>query len=312
MTKEVNEMKRISVKLGLIIFVTATLFSTSGAWGTELSIPAVKAKSGQSVDVPVMIDLVDNLAGVKLVMKYDTEILTFKKADKTKQTSSLMHIVNNKKPGTLVIVMAGARGIKGKKFSILSLRFEVKKGLESLTTKMKIHEIQMMSDKLKDIKCKVRIEPMTIAADSSGAKKSGQDAKEAKSGKKSGQDAQTPEKSGEDAKKDGLDTKSGKDAKKSGQDAKEAKPGEKFGQDAQAPEKFGEDAKKSGSDAKDAKSGKDVKKSGQDAKEAGQAPEKSGEDAKKSGSDAKDAEQGGENPASDQNLRKADQEAEKN
>ena len=308
MTKEVNEMKRISVKLGLIIFVTATLFSTSGAWGTELSIPAVKAKSGQSVDVPVMIDLVDNLAGVKLVMKYDTEILTFKKADKTKQTSSLMHIVNNKKPGTLVIVMAGARGIKGKKFSILSLRFEVKKGLESLTTKMKIHEIQMMSDKLKDIKCKVRIEPMTIAADSSGAKKFGQDAKEAKSGKKSGQDAQPPEKSG-DAKKDGSDTKSGKDAKKSGQDAKEAKSGEKFGKDAQTPEKFGEDAKKSDSDAK---SGKDVKKSGQDAKEAGQAPGKSGEDAKKSGSDAKDAEQGGENPASGQNLRKADQEAEKN
>ena len=267
-------MKRISVKLGLIIFVTATLFSTSGAWGTELSIPAVKAKSGQSVDVPVMIDLVDNLAGVKLVMKYDTEILTFKKADKTKHTSSLMHIVNNKKPGTLVIVMAGARGIKGKNFSILSLRFEVKKGLKSsLTTKMKLHEIQMMSDKLKDIKCKVKIEPLTIAADSSGAKKSGSEAK------------------------------SGKDVKKSGEDAREA---------GQAPEKSGEDAKKSGSDAKEAKSGKDVKKSGEDAREAGQAPEKSGEDAKKSGSDAKEAEQDGENPASDQNLRKTDQEAEKN
>ena len=52
--------------------------------------------------------------------------------------------------------MAGARGIRGKKFSVLSLRFEVRKGLESLTTQMNIHEIQMMSDKLKDIKCKDR------------------------------------------------------------------------------------------------------------------------------------------------------------
>jgi hypothetical protein len=131
--------------------------------GTELYIPALKGKSGQIIDIPIMIDKVDNLAGVKLVLKYDPKILTYKKAAKTEQTSSLMHIVNDKKPGRLIVVMAGPKGIKGKEFSIISLTFEAKKGLKSNhTTAIKITELQLMSDQLKNIKSKVRVSPITI------------------------------------------------------------------------------------------------------------------------------------------------------
>ena len=125
-------MNRTSVKsICIILSGTLAILWASAASGTELYIPALTAKSGATVEVPIKIDRVDNLAGVKLVLKYEKNILTFKKAARTKQTSSLMHIVNDKKPGILIVVMAGARGIKGKDFAILSLLFDLKKGLKS-------------------------------------------------------------------------------------------------------------------------------------------------------------------------------------
>jgi len=174
-----NQMNRIlSNLLALSVFMAFCL--TSAAFGTELSIPPFKAKPGDIIDVPLMIDAVDNLSGIKLVMNYDTEILTFKNAKKTKQTASLMHIVNSKKPGSLILVMAGAKGIQGKDFSILSLKFEVKKDLKgNRTTQIKIPEIQMMTDQLKDIKCSIRANPFTILAEGQAPEKPKEDATKA-------------------------------------------------------------------------------------------------------------------------------------
>ncbi len=163
-------MKRNLIKfMSLFVFsIVATISFSSAALGTVLYIPAVKAEPGQSFNVPVMIDHVDNLAGIKLVMKYNTDFLTFKKAVKTRNTSSLMHIVNSKNPGTLVVVMAGARGIKGKDFSIITVTFELKTDLKNKQdTKINITEVQLMSDELKDIKCGIKINPITFLAKNS-------------------------------------------------------------------------------------------------------------------------------------------------
>jgi len=147
------------VLTGLIVLLiwgyVASLW-TSPVFATEIYIPALKAKPGLSVEIPVMIDHVDNLAGVKLIMEYDCKILTFKKGERTKESNSLMHIVNDKKPGKLIVVMAGAKGIKGENFPILILTFEVEKNLTgNHTTSIKITDIQLMSDQLKEIKCSV-------------------------------------------------------------------------------------------------------------------------------------------------------------
>jgi len=136
----------------------------SSAFGAEILIPPLSARPGQSIDIPILIDEVDNLAGVKLVMTYDPKILTYKKGTKTKETDSLMHIVNDKKPGVLIVVMAGARGIRGKAFPILTLTFDVKEGLKgNHTAAISITEVQLMSDQLKDIKCTVKTSPITIS-----------------------------------------------------------------------------------------------------------------------------------------------------
>ncbi|MDM8537927.1 cohesin domain-containing protein [Desulfobacterales bacterium HSG17] len=152
----------IVIRIFTVVFILFS-FIVSNAQATELSIPALEVTAGQTVEIPVMIDKIDNLAGVKLSMEYDPEILKFKKADKTKHTSSLMHIVNDKKPGTLIIVMAGAQGIKGEKIPIIMLNFEAdKKVVEKKTTLIKIKEIQLMSDKLKDIQHTISFPGLTV------------------------------------------------------------------------------------------------------------------------------------------------------
>lgn len=158
-------MKQRSL-LGIILILSAVLsLSWSGLAGaTELRIPPLSSRSGQTIEVPILVDEVENLAGVKLVMSYDPEILVFKKGAKTKQTDSLMHVVNDKKPGQVIVVMAGARGIKGKKIPVFTLTFDVKSGLKgNHTTRIAVTEAQLMSDQLKEIKCNIVIDPITIS-----------------------------------------------------------------------------------------------------------------------------------------------------
>jgi hypothetical protein len=161
-TKEMKQRLRWEVIAILFLFVS---FSWPGLVGaTEIRISPLTAHPGQTVDVPITIDEVDNLAGVKLVMSYDQEILVFKKGAKTKQTDSLMHVVNDKKPGQIIVVMAGARGIKGKNIPIFTLSFDVKSSIKgNHKIKIAITEAQLMSDQLKEIKCNIVIDPITIS-----------------------------------------------------------------------------------------------------------------------------------------------------
>ncbi len=163
--KNEPKMSHIPVKLIHIrICAFIAVFWAAAAWSAEIYIPPVHGESGGAVDVPIMIDHVENLAGVKLVMTYDPKILAFKTGNKTRHTDSLMHIINDKRPGRLIIVMAGARGIGGKNFCILRLTFVIKKGLsKNHATRILIKEVQLMSDKLKDIRCTTRSTPLTIS-----------------------------------------------------------------------------------------------------------------------------------------------------
>ncbi len=152
-----------SIRKALVLCPLLILALSSGAEGAELSIPALSGAPGEVLEVPLVVDAVDNMAGVKLVMRYDPELLSFKRGTKTRHTESLMHIVNDKTPGRLIIVMAGARGINGKDFSIFNLFFKINdKAKGNHTTAIEITQVEMMSDKLQPVPCKVRSEPLVV------------------------------------------------------------------------------------------------------------------------------------------------------
>jgi hypothetical protein len=141
----------------LHLFLLSAILMPSSTWGAELRIPDLTGRSGQEVRVPLVIDQTANLAGVKLILQYNKELLTFREGVKSQSTQSLMHIINDKTPGKLIIVMAGARGIQGKEMTLLTLTFAVKKGLTgNQTTAIEAPEVQLMGDDLKEIECKIK------------------------------------------------------------------------------------------------------------------------------------------------------------
>ncbi len=151
------------MKYKLFLVLLFFLMPEALSFSAENALPHLKAKPGEIIDIPVIIDKTDNLAGVKLLINYDKELLTFKEGNTTKSTRSLMCVINDKKPGKLIIVMAGAKGVSGKDLPLLNLTFEVRKELPGThTTRFEILEMQLMSDQLKEVKGSVIIKPLDI------------------------------------------------------------------------------------------------------------------------------------------------------
>jgi hypothetical protein len=145
----------------LLLLLAAPCGHAAEARKAELRIPDATAKAGQELQLPVVIDQAANLAAMKLVLHYNRELLTFKEGGRTQGTQSMMHIINDKTPGKLVIVMAGARGIQGKDLSLMTLTFSVRRGLTgSQAVSIVSPELQLMGDDLKEIEC--RFKPATL------------------------------------------------------------------------------------------------------------------------------------------------------
>jgi hypothetical protein len=152
----------------MITFAAAVvlLLSSAVSYASAIIIPSIEGKPGQVIDIPVIIDEIENLAGVKLVFKYDKSVLIFQKADKTAATTSLMHVVNDRNPGSLIVVMAGARGIKGRDMTILTMTFEISKNLKTdQQSSIDITEVQLMSDQLKNLEYTIKTHPISIISE---------------------------------------------------------------------------------------------------------------------------------------------------
>lgn len=157
------DMNHFNTKRVWLIAATAFLCLTGAAPAVTLYTPAATAHAGQTVEIPVMIDRIDNLAGMKLVLKYDAGVLKYIEGEKTKHTASLMHVVNDKNPGVLIIVMAGARGIKGEDISLFSLHFEASPAVKQrASANLRITELQLMSDTLVEVAAAIKVNDVTV------------------------------------------------------------------------------------------------------------------------------------------------------
>ncbi|MCX7634728.1 MAG: cohesin domain-containing protein [Syntrophales bacterium] len=147
----------------LCVFVyLAMALAAAAAPATEVYVPEIKAKRGQKLSVPVTINGADKLAGIKLVMTYDAKVLQYVDGEKTKHTTSLMHIINDKHPGRLIVVMAGARGISGRDIALVNLTFVVKKDAPLGDTIIAFPEIQLMTEQLAEVKSTARKGTITV------------------------------------------------------------------------------------------------------------------------------------------------------
>ena len=145
--------RRFSAKGSVFVFVALLLYGTVfTAFGAELNVPMIAGTHGEEVSFPVTVDRVDNLAGIKLVLDYDRDILKFIKAEKTAYTANMLYVVNDRIPGKLIIVMAAAKGFAGENAPIVEMTFELLQDVkkeDSVT--LQIIEVELMNDSLQRI-----------------------------------------------------------------------------------------------------------------------------------------------------------------
>lgn len=128
-----------------------------GANGAGLRIPMVSGSQGDLIKLPVTIDRVDNLAGIKLALSYDENVLKFIRAEKTSYTSNMLYVVNDRVPGRLVIVMAAAKGFAGENAPLVEIFLELLKEVKKEDNiSLLITEAELMTDKLQKISIESR------------------------------------------------------------------------------------------------------------------------------------------------------------
>ncbi len=148
--------------LASILWSGSALVPALGA-ATEIHIDAQTVSPGQTIKVPIVIDRVEDLAGVKIVLQYDPGQLRYRATARAAAASQMMHVVNDKRPGTLIIVMAGATGIRGENLALFSITFNVAAELPAKTQiTLRIAESQLMSAQLKDIAHAVAVSPFRV------------------------------------------------------------------------------------------------------------------------------------------------------
>lgn len=146
------------VKTGAVAFLLL-LLAVWPRWvaGAELYLGVWQLGADQSFDLPVMLDSVQGLAGVNVTLNYDPALLQFEKINTSKTTAAMLHVVNDKNPGQLVVVMAGPRGISGEELNLFSLRFKAHGVISGAkATGVKITMADLMSEQLHEIQCHIR------------------------------------------------------------------------------------------------------------------------------------------------------------
>jgi len=134
----------------LYILVSLILIPHSISAATLKLVPT---KTTSSFQLTLEINKVEKLAGLKISLTYPDKILQFKTATKTKATSSFMHVVNDKNPGKLIIVMASAKGISGSNVGLFNLDFKIIENSSASSVSIDMTTCQLMTEDLKELSC---------------------------------------------------------------------------------------------------------------------------------------------------------------
>lgn len=128
--------------------------------GSAATLKLTASQTAANHQLTLEIDEVEKLAGLKISVTYAEKTLKFISAKKTKETSSFMHVVNDKQPGKLIIVMASAKGITGSGVALFTMDFQLLSHKEGESTEVTTSGCQLMSEDLKELACSVT--PLTI------------------------------------------------------------------------------------------------------------------------------------------------------
>ncbi len=139
-----------------LVFLIPILISISEA--ATLSVPPTHGKPGETVSIPIEIREGKGLAGLKLILVYDKDVLSYKSYKVSPLLQDKQVLVNPKESGRIIFVMAGATGIQKEEGPLITLDFEItspptsNKGPYSL----ELENVEMLDEKIKPIPFKAQ------------------------------------------------------------------------------------------------------------------------------------------------------------
>ncbi len=147
-------MKRLSVTFSLLLCLSSIAAACIGA---ELTATGSGRAGTSGFEVTFRAVNAPDLAGIKLVLHYDAARMQYKSLTKSRETQAMMHVVNDKTPGTLIIVMASASGRKNADFVLFVLKFDLlAPSNQPSPVEIKVTGVEMMSAALVEIPCPTR------------------------------------------------------------------------------------------------------------------------------------------------------------
>lgn len=133
----------------LLVTLFSFITGASPIRSAELSFRAEKTDGPTKISL--VISRAEKLAGVKVTVSYDKELLFFAGATKSAATSAFLHVVNDKTPGKIIMVMASAKGISGDNVVLLQMEFTKTAKAVGSQPKLAVTELQLMDENLKEV-----------------------------------------------------------------------------------------------------------------------------------------------------------------
>jgi hypothetical protein len=147
-------IKRLSTTCFFILISIAIQFLQSNAQAAEIYFSQNHKDAG--VEFTLKVNEVQKLAGLKISITYPDQLITYIDSTRSAETSSFMHVINDKNPGKLIIVMASGRGISGENVPLLNLRFTLSNTNKTLPLILSATECQLMAENLNEIDCSIK------------------------------------------------------------------------------------------------------------------------------------------------------------
>ena len=144
-----------SIFLASIILVATLFFFASGSVRAE-QIRVVGVENQSKPTYSLQVTDAKALAGVKIKLAYPADSLQYVASAITGNTSGFLHVINDKLPGQLVVVMASAKGVSGPLIELLTLSFEqISDAKQDHPPVIEVTACQLMSDDLRELPCKI-------------------------------------------------------------------------------------------------------------------------------------------------------------
>ena len=138
----------------LILFLFYAVFifilpTTSLADSVNLSLTATK--NDENIELSLVVEHAVKIAGMKVTLSYDKKSFILSGVEKSDATSSFLHVVNDKYPGKIILVMASATGISGNKITLCRFRFKRTETTPKSESQISITQLQLMTEDLTEI-----------------------------------------------------------------------------------------------------------------------------------------------------------------